>query len=109
MDFANPDVGAALTFSFYPFVNGPEVLAGRAKAIGGTAPIPRLEELSGGAKIVLDTEGKFLGVGFIIGKSLSPVDVFGGFTYGSKIISKKEYTIYEYYKETSPRGGQNKW
>lgn len=109
VDFANPDAGAALTFSFYPFVNDPEVLAGRAKAIGGTGPIPRLEELSGGAKIVLDTEGKFLGVGFIIGKSLSPVDVFGGFTYGSKIIYKKEYTIYEYYKETSPRGGKNKW
>lgn len=109
LDFANPDVGVAITFSFYPFVNNPEVLAGRAQAMGVIGPIPRVPEISGGGKVVLDTEGKFLGVGIIVGKSMVPIDFFGGFTYGSKIIYKKEYTLYEYYKETKPRKGRNKW
>ncbi|WP_363149962.1 hemagglutinin repeat-containing protein [uncultured Fusobacterium sp.] len=107
LQITNPDLDTSLGFSFFPFVNDPTILEGRAHSIGVSFKIPYLEVVGGGFDIIYNTNNEWLGVKFSIGKSFYPFGVRASIADGATIIKKEELTFYEYNKKYHPRGGKN--
>ncbi|MEG9318940.1 hemagglutinin repeat-containing protein [Fusobacterium varium] len=107
LQITNPDLDTSLGFSFFPFVNDPTILEGRAHSIGVSFKIPYLEVVGGEFDIIYNTNNEWLGVKFSIGKSFYPFGVRASIADGATIIKKEELTFYEYNKKYHPRGGKN--
>ena len=111
------DIGGSYSFGWYPWIDSFDEFGSNTFSRGGsinpqliskTIPNP-LGLTVGGDVITNSSDSKIIGVKFSLGKSFKNYDLHMKNGVFNKILSREEYTIYEYYEKFHPRGGRNSW
>ena len=107
------DVGISYSFGWYPWIDSFDEFGSNTFSRGASFVPPQnynpVQISIGGDIITNSSDSKIIGVKFSLGKSFKNYDLHMKNGVFTKILSREEYTIYEYYEKFHSRGGRNSW
>lgn len=111
------DAGGSLSLGWYPEINSFNEFGTNVFLRGGSINpqlisknIPNPLGLTLGGNIISNSsDNKVIGIQLSVGKSFKNYDLHIKNTVFTRILSREEYTIYDYYQKFYPRGGRNSW